>query len=63
MPKQYTEFEPGDDTALVCADCGRDFLFSSDEQAYFFERGLAKPKRCNSCRMARKSKYSKRGNW
>jgi hypothetical protein len=54
------QFEPGEDTSLQCSDCGRDFLWTSDEQAFYFERGLAAPKRCDACRANRKTRYAKR---
>ena len=39
---------------LTCADCGREFAFSSEEQAFFREKGFNPPKRCRECRQARK---------
>jgi len=52
---------------LVCEDCGRDFLFSLKDQAYYADRGWAnEPKRCRQCRekhkeQARAARASKRG--
>jgi len=44
------------DKLLVCVDCGRDFVFSAGEQAFFFSKRppLAEPKRCKACRDLRK---------
>ena len=43
------------DETRVCEDCGRDYLWSADDQAYFHERGFANPpKRCRECRRAKK---------
>jgi len=43
------------DRMLRCADCGGTFAFTAGEQAFFQERGFSEPKRCPSCREARKS--------
>ena len=44
------------DKSLVCVDCGATFTFSADEQEAFAARGYTNdPKRCFSCRQARKS--------
>ena len=45
-----------DDRTLTCQDCGADFIFSADDQAYHAEKGYTnEPKRCPSCRASRKS--------
>jgi CxxC-x17-CxxC domain-containing protein len=44
------------DKTLSCADCGTSFIFSADDQAYHQERGFTnEPRRCPSCRAARRS--------
>ena len=43
------------DMQLTCSDCGQEFTFSSDDQAFFQERGYSTPKRCKSCRQAKKN--------
>ena len=44
------------DRTLTCADCGTTFTFSADDQAYHQERGFTnEPRRCPSCRAARRS--------
>lgn len=44
-----------EDKKLVCADCGNEFIFSADEQAYYAEKGFEnEPKRCKPCRGKRK---------
>jgi CxxC-x17-CxxC domain-containing protein len=41
---------------LRCIQCGSDFEFTANEQAFFAERGLSTPpKRCKACRKAHKS--------
>jgi CxxC-x17-CxxC domain-containing protein len=44
------------DKTLHCADCDTDFTFDVQEQEMFASRGYTnEPKRCPSCREARKS--------
>ena len=44
------------DKSLQCSDCGATFTFSAEEQEFFQSRGYTnEPKRCPSCRQARKS--------
>jgi CxxC-x17-CxxC domain-containing protein len=41
--------------SLQCSDCGTTFTFSAEEQEFFQSRGYTnEPKRCPSCRQARK---------
>ncbi len=43
------------DKTLVCQDCGKEFIFTAGEQAFYKEKGLDnEPKRCKECRDARK---------
>ncbi len=45
---------------LVCKDCGKEFLFTEGEQAFYKEKGFEnKPSRCADCRRANKQR---RGN-
>lgn len=45
-----------EDKTLQCADCGNSFTFSADEQELFESRGFTnEPRRCLSCRQARRS--------
>jgi len=38
---------------LTCHQCGKEFLFSEPEQAFYQEKGFKNaPKRCETCRMA-----------
>ena len=43
------------DLQLTCSDCGQEFTFSSEDQAFFQERGYSSPKRCKPCRQAKKN--------
>jgi CxxC-x17-CxxC domain-containing protein len=41
---------------LQCADCGSDFSFTAEDQEFFQSKGYTnEPKRCPSCRQARKT--------
>ncbi len=43
------------DETIVCQDCGKEFVFTAGEQAFYKEKGLQnKPKRCRECRQKRK---------
>jgi CxxC-x17-CxxC domain-containing protein len=46
----YTE-----DKVLVCADCGQEFTFTTSEQQFYADRQFTEPRRCPSCRAARKA--------
>ena len=50
-----------EDTDIICAVCQKPFLFSASEQAYYSERGFQLPKRCRTCRQARKKGGQRRG--
>ena len=44
------------DKSIQCADCGVTFIFSVEEQEFFASKGYTnEPKRCPSCRKARKA--------
>lgn len=42
------------DKVLSCCDCGKSFVFTAGEQAYYWSKGLSEPKRCKPCRELRK---------
>jgi CxxC-x17-CxxC domain-containing protein len=45
-----------EDKQLKCSDCGADFTFSAEEQEFFQSKGYTnEPKRCPTCREARKT--------
>ena len=46
---------PYTDKELSCQDCGQSFTFSADDQEFFAQKGYSEPKRCPSCRQARKA--------
>ena len=43
------------DKTLTCADCGQAFTFTASEQDFYAERGFTEPRRCPTCRAARKA--------
>jgi CxxC-x17-CxxC domain-containing protein len=44
------------DKTLTCVDCGASFTFSAEDQEYHASRGFTnEPKRCPTCRSARKA--------
>ncbi len=50
------------DKAIQCADCGTDFSFTAEEQEFFQSKGYTnEPKRCPSCREARKTERNRSG--
>jgi len=46
------------DRVLECADCHGTFVFTAGEQAFYQERGFSEPRRCPSCRSARRTNRS-----
>jgi CxxC-x17-CxxC domain-containing protein len=52
------------DRTLTCQDCGQSFTFSADDQAYHAEKGFTnEPKRCPSCRQARRNERGNGGSY
>ena len=52
------------DKSLQCADCGATFTFGVEEQEFFQSKGYTnEPKRCPSCRQARKSERYGNGGY
>jgi CxxC-x17-CxxC domain-containing protein len=47
------------DRIISCVDCGQEFSFTAGEQEFYAQRGFSEPpKRCPSCRAARKAQRS-----
>ena len=45
-----------EDKTIVCKDCGKEFVFSANEQEFYAEKGFTnEPQRCRECRQARKN--------
>jgi CxxC-x17-CxxC domain-containing protein len=43
------------DRTLTCADCSQEFTFTASEQQFYADRQFSEPRRCPSCRAARKA--------
>jgi len=47
------------DKSLTCSECGASFTFSAEDQEFFKTKGYQnEPKRCPSCRQARRTERS-----
>ena len=51
----------GSDKTLVCADCNQEFAFTSSEQQFYADRQFSEPRRCPSCRAAKKAQRGDSG--
>ena len=50
-----------EDRTLSCNECGQSFIFSADDQAYHAEKGYTnEPKRCPTCRQAKRAQRKRR---
>ncbi|MHA1302114.1 MAG: zinc-ribbon domain containing protein [Candidatus Heimdallarchaeaceae archaeon] len=49
------------DKRIECIEhnCRTIFIFTEKEQAFYRNKNLEEPKRCKSCREARKNRYTK----
>ena len=55
---------PYTDKTLTCQDCGQPFTFSAEDQEYHARKGFAnEPKRCPTCRSARRSERDYGGSY
>jgi CxxC-x17-CxxC domain-containing protein len=43
------------DKNLTCVECNSTFVFSADDQSFHAQKGYTDPKRCTSCRAARRN--------
>ena len=43
------------DRTLTCSDCQSEFTFTASEQDFYAEKGFSEPRRCPSCRAAKKA--------
>lgn len=49
------------DETLTCKDCGKAFVFSEGEAAFYAERQLTPPRRCKPCRAKKKDRQAEGG--
>ena len=55
---------PYTDKQLTCVDCGTQFTFSAEDQEFFAQRGYTnEPRRCPSCRQARRGSRGGGGSY
>lgn len=46
------------DKVLKCIDCGTDFIFTSGEQSFFYDKQFKNPpKRCKACKAKRVAEF------
>jgi CxxC-x17-CxxC domain-containing protein len=50
------------DKILTCSDCNQEFSFTASEQQFYADRQFTEPRRCASCRAARKAARGDGGN-
>jgi CxxC-x17-CxxC domain-containing protein len=43
------------DRTLTCVECNMEFTYTEDDQQYHASKGYSEPKRCPSCRSARRA--------
>lgn len=57
MSATTTQFE---DKTLTCRDCGKDFVWTADEQAFYESKGFKNaPVRCPECRQLKRDKFKR----
>jgi CxxC-x17-CxxC domain-containing protein len=48
-------YQQTSDKVLSCVDCSQEFLFTESEQQFYSDRQFSEPRRCPTCRAARKA--------
>jgi DNA-directed RNA polymerase subunit RPC12/RpoP len=52
-----------EDRNITCKDCGKEFVFTEGEQAFYKEKGFENdPVRCPACRRSRKAERNEGRN-
>ena len=51
------------DKILSCVDCSQEFVFSATDQQFYAEKEFSEPRRCASCRAARKAARGESGGY
>jgi CxxC-x17-CxxC domain-containing protein len=49
------------DRDLTCVDCGQSFTFTARDQEFYAQRSFSEPRRCQSCRAAKKAQRDSAG--
>ncbi len=50
------------DKIIQCKDCGKDFSWTADEQAFYQEKGFNPPLRCKECRVKARANFNNGGD-
>jgi CxxC-x17-CxxC domain-containing protein len=50
------------DKNLSCVDCSQEFVFTARDQEFYAGRGFSEPRRCPSCRAAKKAQRDTGGD-
>ena len=60
IPNVKGEMFKMEDKTLTCKDCGKEFVFTEGEQAFYKEKGFEnEPQRCADCRRAKKQQNNR----
>ncbi len=51
------------DKTLTCVDCNQEFVFTARDQQFFADRQFSEPRRCPSCRAAKKAARGDSGGY
>ena len=51
------------DKILSCVDCNQEFVFAATDQQFYAEKEFSEPRRCPSCRQARKAARGESGGY
>jgi CxxC-x17-CxxC domain-containing protein len=51
------------DKILSCVDCNQEFVFAASDQQFYAEKEFSDPRRCASCRAARKAARGESGGY
>ncbi len=49
------------DRTLTCVDCSQSFTFTARDQEFYAQRSFSEPRRCPSCRAAKKAQRDSTG--
>jgi len=52
-------YDSANDIEIKCIGCGKNFIFTTRDQDFYAEKGYSDPKRCYSCRKAKKLEREK----
>jgi len=50
------------DQTITCKDCGKEFVWTADEQEFYQEKGFNAPLRCKECRVKARANFNNGNN-